>query len=329
MNDEQKLSDPQAQALAAAAASVTPNPVPSETATSDQPALPQVSAGALLRQLREAAGLHMAALAFALKVPVSKLEALEADRLDLLPDVVFARALASSVCRSLKADPSAILDKLPQTTAPQLKPDESGINVPYQAWGSIAHFSLKGRMPKTALLAALLLLLGVLTLAFLPWAPPQDTLTVVQPAVKSALIPPPVLTDASPLPPPVPAPEPVPEAASPPRLPPSLVQPIESPPIALEVPTRAPVAPPVLAPAVKAGLLTFQSSGTSWIEVIDAAQEVRVRRNLEAGESLSVSGVLPLSVVVGNVQGTQVFLRGKPFDLTAVSRENVAHFEVK
>ena len=62
---------------------------------------PQVSAGALLRQAREAAGLHVAALAVSLKVPVKKLEALESDRLDLLPDAVFARALASSMWPSM------------------------------------------------------------------------------------------------------------------------------------------------------------------------------------------------------------------------------------
>ena len=55
------------------------------------------SAGAMLREARELEGLDIAALAVSLKVPVKKLEALEADRFDLLPDTVFARALAASV----------------------------------------------------------------------------------------------------------------------------------------------------------------------------------------------------------------------------------------
>ena len=38
-----------------------------------------------------------------------KLEALEDDRYDQLPDAVFARALASSVCRTLKVDPQPVL----------------------------------------------------------------------------------------------------------------------------------------------------------------------------------------------------------------------------
>ncbi|WP_457306933.1 helix-turn-helix domain-containing protein, partial [Polaromonas sp. P5_E6] len=38
------------------------------------------TAGTLLREAREAAGIHIAALAVSLKVPVKKLEALELDR---------------------------------------------------------------------------------------------------------------------------------------------------------------------------------------------------------------------------------------------------------
>ena len=67
----------------------------------------------LLKQAREAAGLHVAALAAALKVPVRKLEDLEAGRFDRLPDMTFARALASSACRHLKIDPAPVLAQLP------------------------------------------------------------------------------------------------------------------------------------------------------------------------------------------------------------------------
>jgi len=34
-------------------------------------------------------------------------------------------------------------------------------------------------------------------------------------------------------------------------------------------------------------------------------------------------------VVIGRADATEVFVRGKPFDLAAVSRDNVARFEVK
>ena len=47
------------------------------------------SAGALLRAARERQGLHVAALAAMIKIPQRKLESLEADRLDELPDATF------------------------------------------------------------------------------------------------------------------------------------------------------------------------------------------------------------------------------------------------
>ena len=57
----------------------------------------------MLREAREAHGLHIDVVAAALKVPPQKLEALEADDIDALPDPVFARALAASVCRALRS----------------------------------------------------------------------------------------------------------------------------------------------------------------------------------------------------------------------------------
>src|SRR5438067_525008 len=92
-----------------------------------------ISAGTLLRRAREAAGLHVAALAVALKVPVRKLEALEEDRYEDMGDAVFIRGLASSVCRTLKADPQPVLERLPQTSAPRLVNDKDGLNAPFKA----------------------------------------------------------------------------------------------------------------------------------------------------------------------------------------------------
>ena len=73
----------------------------------------QRSAGRLLREAREAQGLHIAALAAAIKVAPRKLELLEADRFDELPDATFTRALAQTVCRALKIDPAPVLALLP------------------------------------------------------------------------------------------------------------------------------------------------------------------------------------------------------------------------
>ena len=77
------------------------------------------SAGDMLRQAREAHGLDVAVVAAALKVPVQKIEALEADDIERLPDPVFARALAASVCRALQGRPQARAGQVARRTAPR------------------------------------------------------------------------------------------------------------------------------------------------------------------------------------------------------------------
>ena len=73
---------------------------------------------------------------------------------------------------------------------------------------------------------------------------------------------------------------------------------------------------------------TVDAIGTA-IQVKDAAGAVVLQRNLAAEESVSVSAPAPLAVVIGRADATEVVVRGKPFDLAGVSRENVARFEVK
>ena len=54
-----------------------------------------------------------------------------------------------------------------------------------------------------------------------------------------------------------------------------------------------------------------------------------LRKLMEPGESAGASGTLPLSVTIGSVEVTEVQVRGKPYNLAPVSRDNVARFEVK
>ncbi len=110
--------------------------------------------------------MHIAALAVALKVPVRRLEALEADRYDLLPDAVFARALASSVCRSLKMDPSHILPLLPKSLAQPLTV-EGHINEPFRS-SQEASAGWKPRVSRPAVAAGVALVLAALAVYLWP-----------------------------------------------------------------------------------------------------------------------------------------------------------------
>lgn len=75
--------------------------------------------------------------------------------------------------------------------------------------------------------------------------------------------------------------------------------------------------------------LMVRTRGESWVQVRDAAGRVVFEKKMVQGDSAPVSGVLPFSVVVGRADVTDVYVRGKLFELNSVSRENVARFEVK
>ncbi len=127
-----------------------------------------MSAGALLRQAREAAGLHVGALAVSLKVPVKKLEALEADDLEQLPDAVFARALAATICRSLKVDPEPVLARLPQLHRPPLQVGTQEAPVRLERPASGMRLRAIGGLPRPVVYLSALLLVAALVLALMP-----------------------------------------------------------------------------------------------------------------------------------------------------------------
>jgi cytoskeleton protein RodZ len=103
-----------------------------------------------------------------LKVPVKRLEALEADQWGSFPDAVFVRALASSVCRSLKIDPAPVLAHLPKAVAQSPLVGSKGINAPLVTSGIAASSSALDQLSKPVVLAGLALLIGALVLIFFP-----------------------------------------------------------------------------------------------------------------------------------------------------------------
>src|SRR6195952_3153327 len=120
------------------------------------------TAGGLLRQARQAQGLHIAALAAAIKVLPKKLELLESDQFDQLPDATFTRALANTVCRTLKIDAGPILALLPPLPGHRLEHVAEGLKTPFlegQGGSSSSQGSLVG--------TPVLVLAGVLIVAAL------------------------------------------------------------------------------------------------------------------------------------------------------------------
>ncbi|MEG0000190.1 helix-turn-helix domain-containing protein, partial [Comamonas sp.] len=140
-----------------------------ETQQSEAPA--RASAGQQLRSAREAAGLHVAALAGALKVPVHKLEALEADNYAAFPDTVFMRALASSICRSLGMDAQPVLDQLPRNAPQGLNPQRTHLNAPIKERAGKSGGGMtagNSGVSTKAVAAVAVLLIGAAAVYFLP-----------------------------------------------------------------------------------------------------------------------------------------------------------------
>ena len=291
----------------------------------------QTTAGDILKNARQSAGIHIEALAVALKVPVSKLEALESNNFDLLSDTVFLRALASSVCRTLKLDPASVLSLLPQSQAPRLIPERTDINTPVKTAGKTFVTTKSSRHSSWLTASVLLLLAGAAAVFYWPAGyQPWDAWRTKQiPAVAVPAAPEPAPPDAGTVPvlPTSPSATTVSESVS------VGIQMSASQPSSSVAQAAAPVtlqpADPAVAPESVNVPLMVRTRGESWVQVRDASGRVVFEKKMVQGDSAPVSGVLPFSVVVGRADVTDVYVRGKLFELNSVSRENVARFEVK
>lgn len=322
-------------------------------AMAPEAAVPQ-SAGALLRQAREAAGVDPAALASALKVSVKKIEALEADRHEQLPDVVFTRGLASGVCRVLKIDAAPVLALLPRTNKVRLEDfDDPGLNTPFRTPGDEAKTPLVDRLSRPMVMAALVILLGALVLIFFPSSRQREEIGAIvarpattAPAVEAPASQPAAAGDAVPV-----ASTAQPNAGQQAAQPAVAVAPPSKPAPAMPAVAVAVDKPAAAAPKVAAapapttaasepevtvrkklsstGIVVFKASGESWVEVTDANGAIQVSRLMVSGETVGASGPLPLKVTIGNAAVTQVLVRGTPFALESSIRQGVARFEVQ
>lgn len=280
------------------------------------------SAGALIKSAREDAGLHIAALAAALKVPVRKLEALESNRWDELTDTTFARALASSVARHLKMDVVSVLAGLPSGgTAPLHISGGLGRAPSVNSSGTWNSKSRLGWVVGVLLLTALVLYFWPHYGVFLDpslnqtsgsSASSNPTLSINTTDVivsdgretshESTTVPDTALPSA-------PSSATVPPAEA-------VVSGTSS------TTSTISLVNPVLVLQVKAVQDT-------WLEVTDGSTRVRIQRLVKSGETIDFSEPGPYSVVVGNALGVQVLVRGQPLELNSLTRNNIARFDVK
>lgn len=277
----------------------------------------------LLAQARQAAGLPLDALSLAMKVPVKRLESLEAGRYEELPDMTFARALAMSVCRYLQIDPQVVLERMPSAHTARLgEPGTMGGDAMYRTGEGLA-LSPVSVLRRPPVLVAVALVLAAALLYSLPEAsdpPPVDTAPVSAPTSEPAPAPsteaptaPMPVTQASvePVAVPVPAPSTEPVAAQP-----------EPAPVPVE-PVSAPVAPN------RSVVLRVSAQDETWLQVIRPDGTVLMGRLLQAGDVVDMGSAPPYTVVLGRASAAQVFVRGQAIPLAPHTRGDVARYEVK
>lgn len=320
-------------------------------------------AGALIRQAREAQGVSMDALAAIIKVPVAKLKALEAEDWSFLPDANLNRALAMTACRALKVDAAPIMALMPAAVVKSLAAAKAPLNQPFRDFSHTgltfeSSSPLGIRVPKmsSAVLGPVVLLLLAAGVYFAPdrvdvqaWFPALSVSDAPQPAVPASgvalglPVPMPVIEVASAVSsvavslvpavasaasvvaassaPASPAPAPVASAAQMAPVPASAV--VGKPMPASVVPSS------VSAPSGPIAKMTLSAKESAWIEVRDASGQKLFSRLLAGGERVELQGRPPLNVHAGNAPRVSIQFNGRPVDLVAVTRQNVARIELK
>lgn len=311
-----------------------------------EPTQEPASAGALLRAAREKQGLHIAALAAAIKVSPRKLDALENDRWGELPDATFTRALAQTVCRTLKVDPRPVLDKLPAAAPVVLETQEAGLNAPFRDRPGRVEPGLAQSAVKPMVLGAAVLMAAAVLVYMLPadWlqrraapaaAASSPAVSVASPTAAGSApgaLAEPASAPASGV---ALAPTFMPDAASAPAAgepvfvaPPSASASVPAMPVAASPAPLVPAAPAPAVTASAASLLQLRATQSSWVEVRDARGNTLLSRIVTAGETVALDGALPIRMTIGNAAGTQLLFKGQAVDLSTRTRDNVARVEL-
>jgi cytoskeleton protein RodZ len=296
-----------------------------------------LTSGQLLQKARKASGLSLEQLSARVKVSVPRLLALEEDRLEAWPDANVARAVAGAVCRQVQLDPAVVLDRMPKARPTDLILPNSLLPADFRDRSVL---NLRGAPGVAAWPGKpIVFVAGLLVLAFLALVYGSELRSEFVRTLDgdSAVGPAPVAdSNATPVLPPDAGPTdtrstavPVPSEVNPPLV--SSAFTATSGVAAVGAKERPlPVTTPVQTSAVSSGaLVSFKATGETWIEVNDAKGVLLLRRTLLAGDAVSASGEVPLSIVVGRADHTEVAVRGKAMKLEPSSTDNVARFKVQ
>ena len=285
----------------------------SDSATPVQPDEPK-SPGRLLAAARQARGMTVTEVALRLKFSPRQIEALEADRYDVLRGPSMVRGMIRTYARLIGADPGPLLDALHQRlNAGPVTMQPRAMEVPFP------RVTPKGSFVYVMLSA--IVVIAVLSVV-VEW--------VLRPGA----------TPAAAAPGPVSAPIPQREAA--PVFPREAVP--APPPVAQPVPPATAMSVPAPAPAVaerrSSSLVQHETvldakriellfDRESWVEIKDADGRIVFSQLNPPGSRRNVVGEAPFSIIIGNATGVKLRYNNTDVDLAPFTRTDVARLTLK
>ena len=266
-----------------------------------------------LNQARQAQNLTTADVARRLKLSVWQVEALESGQYQRLPGTVFVRGFIRNYARLLNLDPEELVHAATGLLPPSVPRPEtpSSRNIPFPAAGG-------WRWQRYAVAAAVIVALLAIY-EFLFNDEPGTVATRPGPvaAVPSSRGP----LSAAPSKKPRDAQARQPDAAteSSPRV--SRPVPVATPAVASQPGERT------ARPDEREVRLVFEEE--SWVEIRDRNDQTIFSQLNQPGTTRRVSGVPPLSIVVGNAQGVRMSYAGRDIDLARHTKIDVARLKLE
>ena len=283
------------------------------------------TAGAILAQAREAAGLSVQDVAVQLRLAPRQVTAIERDDFASLPGRTFVRGFVRNYARLLKLDVDAILAALGGDGAAAL--DRPSLAATTRAIGELP--SERAARPGAAKWAIPLVLIAIVAIAALYEfsRPPSPAPLATTPPAAPA---PPPAAEPSPSSSPAPRDDAQPGGPPPSSLAGTTTTSLPNPvaavaPAASSAPAPAP-SPAAASPATQGAphQLSLRLHGTAWIEVRDRSGNIVLSMTGNDGTSREIAVASPGEITVGNVAAVEASWRGRRLDLAAQSKQNVA-----
>ena len=278
--------------------------------------------GAMLRARRLELNLSQADVANIVKLPARRIEALEHERWDELPDGPYLRGFLRNIARALNLDAALLMERVDASLMRSRSPES--ILVPQRT----AHAMLPRRSgPADDRRGGMTLVAGAFTFALIAaviaWSGTSSFDQVV--ATARALV------DGRHDAPAAEAAKGYKDDKDDKDVPLALIgaPQAEANPATGPVPA-APAAPPTATsenagPSASAAFqLLFHFNEASWVEVRSADGKILLKGLNAAGSEQTVDGDAPFVLVVGNAKGVALRFKGQPVDLTPYIRDRVA-----